>query len=242
MRALLRCWQQENLLHPSRDAASVWIRSLEGAGASPATIRVRVAAGRMLYRALRWSAATTTDPFTDVTPPRDPTAAWEKRKPYEPAELEKLLAVAAPRDRALVLVGAHAGLRVAETCALTWSAVDLTGGAIEVKAGKGRKRRRVPLSATLKSALVALGLGAPDERIFALETDSVRDRMERLCRRAQVPYRGYHALRHAAGTRAAREGLGLDGLASFLGHANLDTTRVYLHYADESVARTIGGW
>ena len=37
VRALLRCWQQENLLHPSRDAASVWIRSLEGTGASPAT-------------------------------------------------------------------------------------------------------------------------------------------------------------------------------------------------------------
>jgi len=57
-----------------------------------------------------------------------------------------------------------------------------------------------------------------------------------------VPYRGYHALRHAAGTRAAKEGLGLEGIASFLGHSNVNTTRVYQHWADESVARTVGDW
>ena len=63
-----------------------------------------------------------------------------------------------------------------------------------------------------------------------------------LAARAGVPYRGYHALRHAAGTRAAKEGLGLEGIASFLGHSNVNTTRVYQHWADESVARTVGDW
>jgi len=69
-----------------------------------------------------------------------------------------------------------------------------------------------------------------------------RERMEKLARRAGAPYRGYHALRHAAGTRAAKEGLGLEAIAGFLGHANVNTTRVYQHWADESVRRTVAEW
>src|SRR5690606_40986826 len=62
----------ENLLRPSRDAGVVYLRRLEaglkpdGTPAprppSPATLQVKLAAARTLYRALRWAGATEARP------------------------------------------------------------------------------------------------------------------------------------------------------------------------------------
>ena len=241
--ALVADWREQPLLHPDHDAGAAWVRGLEAAGASPSTARVRVAGARLLYRALRWARATEADPFADAKAAPDPTAPHEKRRPYSPQEIEALLAVAGPRDTAMLLLGAHAGLRVAEACALEWADVDLRGGTLVVAAGKGGKRRRVVASGSLRRALAELaGAAPPSGRVLPISAGVVRERMARLAARATVPYRGYHALRHAAGTRAAKEGLGLEGIASFLGHSNVNTTRVYQHWADESVARTVGDW
>jgi site-specific recombinase XerD len=55
-----------NLIRPGRDAGARWLRSLEAEGQSASTVRVRLAAVRMLYRALRWAGATEADPFADA--------------------------------------------------------------------------------------------------------------------------------------------------------------------------------
>lgn len=57
-----------------------------------------------------------------------------------------------------------------------------------------------------------------------------------------MPYRGYHALRHAAGTRAAKEDLGLEAIAGFLGRADVNATRAYQPWAGESARRTVAAW
>jgi integrase/recombinase XerC len=241
VRLLVDAWREENLLHPNHDAGAAWVRQIEHAGASASTVRVRLAAARLFYRALRWAKATGADPFADTQAATDKTSPWEKRHPYTPDELAALLAAARPRDRVMVLLGAHAGLRVAEACALTWGDIDLAVGELTVQAGKGGRRRCVVLSASLKEALRALP-AAPDVRVLPITEGVARERMAKLATRAGVQYRGYHALRHAAGTRAAREGLGLDGIAAFLGHANVQTTRAYQHWADESVRALVGAW
>ena len=48
-----------------------------------------------------------------------------------------------PRDLALIYLLADTGLRRAEACALKWSRVDLKGGLINVRNGKGGKDRSV---------------------------------------------------------------------------------------------------
>ena len=90
---LLNTWSGEALLRPSRNAGVLWVRELE-AEFKPATVRVKLAAARALYAALRWSGATTFDPFADVKPGRDLTPAWEKRQAYTLNEIEWLTRVA----------------------------------------------------------------------------------------------------------------------------------------------------
>jgi integrase/recombinase XerC len=58
-------------------------------------------------------------------------------------------------DQVLVLLGARAGLRLAEALALTWSAIDTTAGELRVIAGKGGRDRAVPITADLAEALEA---------------------------------------------------------------------------------------
>lgn len=121
--ALVAAWRQENLLRPRRDAGALWLRTMEDAGLKPSTVTARLAGARALYAALRWAGATEADPLRDAHPQRDLVPAWEKRKPYDPDEVRRLVATAHGDDLALVLLGAHAGLRVSEMLALRWADV-----------------------------------------------------------------------------------------------------------------------
>lgn len=245
VRDLVKAWEGENLARPDRDAAALYVRRLEEDGRSASTIRVRLAAARMLYRALRWAGVTETAPFEGVRPARDPTAPWDKRQPYSEEELNRLLQNAGPADRALLLLGAHAGLRVSEATALEWRDIDMPARVLVVRAGKGGKVGRVVMSRTLAEALDDLRApeGAARDRPLAFGPTRARQRMEVLSRRAGVPYRGVHALRHYSGTRAAREhGGNLEPVARHLRHSNIETARIYAKWSDETLRHSVGEW
>ena len=129
-----------SLLGPGPDTGALYLRFLEASGKSPSTARVYLAGVRQLYRALRWAGATKHDPFLDARPARDRTAPWDKRQPYPEEDLQKLLDVATPELRTLVLLGAHAGLRAGEMVALKWEDVQLEAGTLRVRDGKGARR------------------------------------------------------------------------------------------------------
>jgi integrase len=261
--ALAAAWRGENLLRPSRDAGPRWLRALEAAGKRPATVRLRLAAGRALYAALRWARATDADPFAHVRAAPDTTARWDLRRPYGEGEVAALLARADaegdPTARLLVLLGAHAGLRISEALALMPADIDRGRDELHVQRGKGRKERHIPLSATLASALSgpggsrgASGLagGGGDT---ATETPlplplpfphalAARERLRHLATTAGVAYRGYHALRHYCGTRLMRETGDLDTVARVLGHSSIETARVYAKWSDQGAKNAIGHW
>lgn len=252
LKRLLREWQGENLIRPSRDAGPAYVMALTAAGLKPSTLIVRVAAARALYRALRWSGATTATPFDSVRLRKDPTPPWEKRQPYREDELERILdACRGPRkrqppgrhlvERVVILLGAHAGLRAFEMLNLEWSDIDFDRATLVVRSGKGKKRRTVNISPALLSALQdARHLPRPMNRVKT--DDALLRLMHRLCDAAGVPRRGLHALRHAAGTRLLRSTGSLLDVANHLGHANLDTARTYAKWTDTGVRDAIAEW
>ncbi|WP_407543516.1 tyrosine-type recombinase/integrase (plasmid) [Deinococcus radiomollis] len=231
-----------NLLHPARDLGPSFLREREAAGKSPGTVQLELAAVRLLYRALRWSGATTDDPFSDARPARETTAPWDKRQPYSEQELHALLLAARPDTRAMLLLGAHAGLRVSELLALVWGDLDFNARAVRVRSGKGGKARRAVMSETLAQALKALCAGLSDEQLFPISDVAVRKRLKALCLITGVPYRAVHALRHYSGTKLYRVSHDLEAVARHLGHSTLETTRIYAKWSDESLKNSVGQW
>jgi integrase/recombinase XerC len=245
---LLNHWLEENLLHPSPDAADRYVATLSR-DARPATVAARLAGAKALYRALRWCRATEADPFADVRAPRDPTPRHERRYPYSDADVAALLEVAEGGDRALILLCAHGGLRIAEALSLCWPEVDLPRGLLRVTAGKGRKARTVRLSASLVAALRAIRPADNQGPVIAT-TDGVpyadptvpRRRLRLLCARAGITYMSFHSLRHTAGTRLARESGNLQLVAAHLGHADVSTAAIYAKWSDESLRKAVQDW
>jgi integrase/recombinase XerC len=246
VRQVLAAASDIGLLDPPRDWGAGYVRSLEDPGRQPnpmsaSSVRVRLSAARALWAALRWSEATDKDPFAFVRPAKDPTPAWDKRKPYAPDHLEALLEHAQPRDRALLLLGAHGGLRIAESCALVPEDISLESRTLRVRRGKGGKARTVNLSQRLCDALGELVLerGKP---VLGIAPHGARYALKRLCLEAGVPYQATHALRHASGTRLYAQTKDLETVARHLGHANLETSRIYAKWSDEALKRAVEEW
>jgi len=230
---LLKHWQGENLLRPSRNAADAYVVELqEGKHGDrpldPGTIQVRLAAARAFYRALRWTGATDAAPFADVAAPPNETPAEDRRTAYAEAEVEKLYHVADELGAVIIALGADAGLRAQEMLDLLWTDVNLTGASLKVRSGKGRKRRSVRLTSDAIEALQDWRPLSSGERVFPFRTTAAaRLRLQALCRLAGVEYRGLHALRHYCGTWTYRESGDLNVPRKHLGHSSVSTTTIY---------------
>lgn len=258
---LLTAWSGENLLRPSRDAGVLYLRRLEAGvrpdgtpadkAPSPATLQVKLAAARTLYRALRWSGATEVRPFEDVRAAKDPTPAWEKRRPYTDDEVEKLLELAEPAERVMILLGAHGGLRIGEMADLEWRDIDFTKRVLRVRSGKGGKAATVSLTTRLRDALATLRSQPAEQNrqrdhalVLPWASDHARRHFRKLCAQAGVDYQGagVHGLRHAAGTRYYQQTNDLGRVAAHLRHADIQTTRIYAKIGTEEIGGDIEDW
>jgi len=65
------------------------------------------------------------------------------------------------------------------------------------------------------------------------KTDNDADTaIRRICRRAGLPVRYFHVLRHTFGTHAALFGVNPWRLQAWLGHKRIDETMIYVHVAE----------
>jgi len=226
---LIHAWQGENLLRPSRHAAASLMLELRERNLAPGTIQLQLASARALYKALRWAGATDAAPFADVKSPHDPTPPEEKRAAYSDTDITAMLKAADAQDRALILLGAHGGLRVSEALALEWASVNLQAGTLRVSAGKGGKVRTIALSTGLRAALETWKAESGGEgHVLPYSTSTrARQRLQAVCSAAGVAYLGAHSLRHSCGTRLAAISGDLRVAAKHLGHASTTTTQTY---------------
>jgi integrase/recombinase XerC len=151
------------------------------------------------------------------------------------------------RDQALFEVLYGAGLRISEACNLDVGDVtsEGAGGRVNVRQGKGRKDRIVPLGSKAwqaievylphRGSLLAATDRAPAEPHALFLTPrgrrlGPRQARRRLTRRellAGVKRVSPHALRHSFATHLLGEGADLRSIQEMLGHASLRTTQRY---------------
>lgn len=240
----------DKILIPGPDVGADYLRFLERRGLAPASVNARRAAVVALYAALRWTGASSADPMRDTPAVRDPTPRHEKREPYREDEFKALLAAAQlPEERAFLLLGGVAGLRLSELLALTWADIDASAGVVIIQSGKGGKKRRVYAPAQLFSLLAevrTLAVTRKRRATFVLpwsKADTVRLHLQTLCISAEVRYQGreVHGLRHTAGTRLYKKTRNLDTVARHLGHSQIETSRIYAEWDSDDVRNALEG-
>lgn len=146
-----------------------------------------------------------------------------------------------PRDRALIGLAYHAGLRVEELVNLRVDDVDLKRGRVTVQRGKGGKGRTVPLNQLVKRSLTAYLKVRPDDETTALfvsrhhrglSTSSAQKLFKRYAQKAKVNA-SIHALRHSVATHMLDNGAPLAWIQDFLGHASITSTVLYSKLTDK---------
>ena len=152
-----------------------------------------------------------------------------------------------PEWYAAVCLAGEAGLRVGEVKALRWREdVDMIARTITVNVQscngvqttpKGRTRRTIPMTTHLYQALKRLSVVREGLVVRSFGGDGYTDsqfdkQLRRICRRAGLPVRAWHTLRHTFGTHAAMFGVNPWRLQAWMGHKRIDETMLYVHVAE----------
>jgi site-specific recombinase XerD len=158
----------------------------------------------------------------------------------------------AERATMLAIVGllAATGLRNSELCQLRLQDVDFEHGVIRVVDGKGGKARTVGLPAravpVLRLYLQHRPATAHDHFFIGptgapLTRELIGKRLGRLSRASGIKVAA-HMLRRTFATTVAHKGIPLDKLQVVLGHADIQTTRMYVQTDVHAVAQEMRGW
>lgn len=150
------------------------------------------------------------------------------------------------RDRALLEVMYACGLRVSEAAQLRLGDVDVRQKLVRVQHGKGGKERWVPIANAALDALIAhapeLGRkhSAAAAYLFAgggglpLGRGMVWRMVKTQAQKAGIsPLPSPHVLRHSFATHLMNGGADVRVIGEMLGHANIATTQIYTHVAQD---------
>jgi integrase len=169
---------------------------------------------------------------------------------FSPEEVWALVRAAkSEADAAIFLTAAFTGLRRGELLGLRWRDVDFAGSTIRVRASyaagklttpKSGKVRAVPMAPDVASALAKFGdrerFTGDDDFVFTgeaglpLDGDALSSRYRDALGRAGLRPLRFHDLRHTFGTRMIAKA-DIRRVQEWMGHADIQTTMKYLHYA-----------
>lgn len=169
-----------------------------------------------------------------------------------PAEVVALVgALRTHRDRAMVALMLHGGLRRCEVLGLRLQDVHVGDRRVFVVEGKGGHQRLVPVAdvffTTLADYLTSeRPQDSQGEHVFAVLkgpnrggrlTPAGLDQILAGAReRAGLAHASCHELRHTCFTRLREAGMALEAIQAQAGHASIETTRVYLHLSNDWLA------
>lgn len=239
------------------DDVAKLIAKLEKQGLSGWTIRGSLTVLGRIFATAERASVVQRNPVRQLDQGERPKVSDQEQRILTTAELQTLLSKAGD-FRALVAVGAFAGLRLGEALGLRWDNVDTKNGFLHVRnqldhdrslveLKTNRSRRDVVMIPQLASALRAHRMKSrfkrPTDFVFPAPDGRGRDRrsssrgIERAVERAKVGPPSFHGLRHTYASMLIGTGADVERVSRQLGHANSAITlSVYSHVFD--AART----
>lgn len=170
----------------------------------------------------------------------------------EPQEVDTLMSgLLSARDRAMVEAMVLGGLRRCEVLDLRLKDLKVPERKVFIQNGKGGRQRVVPVSNRFFASLASyLDTERPPEartdHVFVVMKGPRRGQplsaygldqiLERAKERTGLAHGTCHELRHTCLTRLREAGMALEAVQAQAGHASVETTRLYLHLADDWLA------
>ena len=156
------------------------------------------------------------------------------------AEVSRLIASARNlRDRVLLLLLSHTGMRRFEAATITWGDIDMERRQLTVRSGKGGKQRVIPMTSQLSSELGRLakhtntGLVFQSRQAFGISVRQVNRIVAFAGNRAGIRhpnprYRDVtcHLLRHSFARLWKASGGSIETLSHLMGHSTPFLTQV----------------
>ena len=155
------------------------------------------------------------------------------------------------RDRAMVDAMLLGGLRRCEVLGLRFEDINAGERRVFIADGKGGHQRVVPVSSRFFDSLAAYLCGerpegADADRVFVVLKGPRRGRplsaagLDEIVagarRRAGIEVLTCHQLRHTCFTRLREAGMALEAIQAQAGHRSIESTRIYLHLANDWLA------
>jgi integrase/recombinase XerD len=236
---------------------------VEPGGVSAATVRRRLSIVSGFFAFLQARGDVTANPVPRGLPTRRersrpgqgvPLVRAVRRLPriLSPAEVDALTAgLRTHRDRAMVAAMVLGGLRRCEVLGLRMGDLHVAERRVFIAEGKGGRQRLVPVSGRFFAAVGAYldaerPPGAGTDRVFVvlkgprrgqpLSAKGVEVVLAGARRRAGLGHGTCHELRHTCLTRLREAGMALEAVQAQAGHASIESTRIYLHLADDWLA------
>jgi len=154
------------------------------------------------------------------------------------------------RDKLVLSLLYYTGIRKSELLNLNWTDINLSKSFIIIRHGKGGKDRLIPLHKEVTRLLDKY----LDERL-PLKTEAliIGEQGRRLCNSSFVyllkmylilsglKKKGYsaHSFRHSFATHLVEAGVDLFKVQKLLGHASLDTTKIYINFNSSQMAKAV---
>jgi integrase/recombinase XerD len=170
----------------------------------------------------------------------------------DPGQVDALLgALRTCRDRAMVLAMVLGGLRRCEVLGLRLADLRVAERRVFIAEGKGGHQRLIPVSGRFFTTLVSYLDGerpadSLTDKVFVVLKGGRRGRplsaagldevLAGARRRAGLVQASCHQLRHTCLTRLREAGMALEAVQAQAGHASIESTRIYLHLADDWLA------
>jgi len=232
----------------ARGHVLAWRKTLELRALSRATVRRKLAALSSLFEYLCERNAVSSNPVKGVKRPA--VESNEGKTPaLSDAQARQILSAPDPstlkgkRDRAILAVLLYHGLRRAELCALSRRDIEQRRGVNHLRVeGKGGKVRYVPLhqgaAVAIQDYLDATPCEMDNAPLFRSMRANQRLSAQGVYKDVVLKYGqaigitgmalfGPHVMRATAATNALEHGADIAKVQEWLGHANIQTTRIY---------------
>lgn len=157
-------------------------------------------------------------------------------------EEEKLLQVANPTLKAVIIVALHTGMRLSEITHLKWEDVFFKENYLIALNTKNGKSRELIITKQMKQELESLP--RLSEYVFTNPVTKkpykdFKTTFKRAVEKAGIPYITFHELRHSTASRLNELGVDLATIQEYLDHADARTTQRYIHKPKKNIISAI---